>query len=162
MFSWRRARTTGGCTIAAGAARDPGLRYWLIVKNDNGRMEALTLDLDGQETMPIFSFSEEAEMYIRFEAWDGWWVRETSAEELVSLLFGPYSHVEMMALDPLPEICDEGMIHLVCVRREDFARKLLLGDPRISVAPAPRPIALRARREGGNHHSMPGRELRRG
>lgn len=96
----------------------------MIAKNDNGRMEALTINLDGQETIPIFSFREEAEMFIRFEAWDGWWVREISAGELASLLFGPYSCVEMVALDPLPEICDEGMTRLVSVSRKVFARTL--------------------------------------
>ena len=108
----------------AGPMRGPSSRYWLIVKNEYGRMEALTTDLDGQETMPIFSFREEAEMYIWFEACDGWWVRETSAGELASLLFGPYSCVKMVALDPLPEICDEGMTRLVSVSRKDFARSL--------------------------------------
>ncbi|MCA1717375.1 MAG: hypothetical protein LC781_11270 [Actinobacteria bacterium] len=124
MFSWRQSRTRGGCTKTAGAARGPGYRHWLITKYDKGSLEALTIDLDGQKAIPLFSFREEAEMFTQFEAWDGWWVRETSAEELVSLLFGPYSHVEMMALDPLPQICDEGMIHLVSVSRKDFTRTL--------------------------------------
>jgi hypothetical protein len=108
----------------AGLAGGPSSRYWLIARNEYGRMEALTIDLDGQEAMPIFSFREEAEMFIRFESWDGWWVREISAGELVSLLFGPYSRVKMVALDPLPEICDEGMTRLVSVSRKDFARML--------------------------------------
>jgi hypothetical protein len=108
----------------AGPARGPSSRYWLIARNEYGRMEALTIDLDGQEAIAIFSFREEAEMFIRLESWDGWWVREISAGELVSLLFGPYSCVKMVALDPLPEICDEGMTRLVSVSRNDFARTL--------------------------------------
>jgi hypothetical protein len=107
-----------------GLARDPSSGYWLIVKNEYGRMEALTIALDGQETIPIFSFREEAEMFTRFEACDGWWVRETSAAELASLLFGPYSRVELVALDPLPEICDEGLTRLASISRKDFARTL--------------------------------------
>jgi hypothetical protein len=155
MFSWRRGRTRGGCTITAGVARGPGSMYWLIAKNSNGSLEALTIDLDGQEMLALFSFREEAEMFTRFEACDGWWVRETSAEELVSLLFGPYSHVEMMVLDPLPEICDEGMTHLVCVSRKAFARKLS-GDRgiRITVAPGStthRPSRAQRRRQPSQH-----------
>lgn len=111
----------------AGSASGSSSRYWLIAKTDNGWTEALTIDLNGQETIPIFSFPEEAELYIRFETWHGWSVRETSTGELASLLSGPYSGVEMVALDPLPEICDEGMTYLVSVRSKDFVRRLL-GD----------------------------------
>jgi hypothetical protein len=156
MFSWRQGRTRGGCTIAAGATRGPGSRYWLITKNANGPLEALTFDLDGQETLPLFSFREEAEMFTRFEAWDGWRVRETSAEELASLLVGPYSHVESMALDPLPEICDEGMVHLVCLRRKEFAR-MLLDDRGIRIILAPGSTSYRTsrtqRRRQPSHHA---------
>jgi hypothetical protein len=105
--------------------RGPRSRYWFIVKNEYGRVEVLSIDLNGQEAMPIFSFREEAEMFIRFEAWGDWSVRETSAGELISLLSGPYSDVKMVALDRLPEICDKGMRCLVSVGRKDFARTLL-------------------------------------
>ncbi len=108
----------------------------MIAKNDNGPLEVLTIDLDGQETIPIFSFTEEAEMYMRFEVRGSWWVRETLAGELVSMLFGPYSCVEMVALDPLPEICDEGMSRLVSVHRKDFALRLL-GDQRTGISSTP-------------------------
>jgi hypothetical protein len=155
MFRWRRGRIRGGCTLTAGAARGPGSRYWLIVKNGNCSLEALTIDLDGQETLPLYSFREEAEMFTQFEAWDGWWVRETSAEELVSLLMGRYSHVEMIALDPLPEICDEGIVRLVCVRRMDFAR-MHLGDRGIRITLAlgsttHRPSRAQSRRHPSRH-----------
>jgi hypothetical protein len=122
-------------TPVAGAACGPSPRYWLIARNDNGPLEMLTIDLDGQETIPIFSFREEAEMFVWLEAWDGWSVRETSAGELVSLLFGPYSCVKKVALDPLPEICDEGMTRLVSVSRKDLARTLLGGrEMRVTLA----------------------------
>jgi len=99
----------------------------LIARNYDLALEMLTIDLDAQETMPIFSFREEAEMFIRLSDYDGWSVRENSAEELVSLLLGPYSYVKKVALDPLPEICDEGMSRLVSVSRKDFTRTLLGG-----------------------------------
>jgi hypothetical protein len=168
MFSWRRGGTRGACTPAAVMARGPSSGYWLIVKNDNDPLEVRTVDdLNGQKTMPVFSFREEAEMYMRFEVRGSWWVRKASAGELACLLFGFYSCVEKVALDPLPEICHEGMTPLVSVSRKDFMRTLaqkLLSDRgiRISSPPARRPIDLRARRGGGNHHSMLGRELRWG
>ena len=118
-------------------------------------METLTTDFDGEETMPVFSFREEAELFMRLDGWKGWWVRETSAGELASLLFGPYSYVRMLALDPLPEICDEGMTHLVSVRRDDFAKKLL-DDRGLRVVPAPRsttqrPLRTQIRRRPSQH-----------
>jgi hypothetical protein len=120
----------------------------LIAKNDNGPLKVLTINLEEQETIPIFSFREEAEMFTRLKAWDGWWVREISAGELASLLFGPYSRVKMVALDPLPEICDEGMTNLVSVRRMDFALRLL-GDrgTRVTSTPARRAGDPRAPKE---------------
>jgi hypothetical protein len=124
MFSWRRGRTRRDCTPSASTVRGSSSGYWLIVKNDNGPLEVLTVDLDGQKTMPVFSFREEAEMYMRFEVRGSWWVRKTSAGELASLLFGFYSCVEKVALDPLPEICDERMTPLVSVSRKDFTRTL--------------------------------------
>ena len=138
---------TKAAAPAAGAAHGPSSRYWLIAKTEYGRLEALNIDLDGQEVMPIFSFREEAEMFIRFEAGDGWSVREASAGELASsLLSGSYSGVKMVALDPLPEICDEGTTRLVSVGRKDFARTLLrdrgVGDP-------PTPSRLRRERISG-------------
>lgn len=108
----------------AGRTRSPSPRYWLIAKNGCGRMKALTINLDGGEAIPVFSFREEAEMFLRFEAGDGWSVRETPARELALLLLGPHSSLKMVALDPLPELCDEGMNHLISVRMEDFVRAL--------------------------------------
>ncbi len=122
----RKGKTKVAASVA-GPARDSSFRYWLIVKNDNGTLEALTINLGGQEALPIFSFREEAEMFIWFEACDGWCVREVTALELASLLSGPYSRVKMVALDPLPETCDEGMTRLVSLSRKVLARKLL-GD----------------------------------
>jgi hypothetical protein len=123
----------------------------LIVKNDDGPLEVQTADLDGQKTMPVFSFREEAEMYMGFEVRGSWWVRNTSAGELASLLFGIYSCVEKVALDPLPEIWGEGMTPLVSVSRKDFTRTLaqeLLGSRgiRVSSTPVRRPIGFRVRR----------------
>ncbi len=160
MFSWRRGRTRGDCAPAACTARGSCSGYWLIVKNDNDPLEVQTVDdLNGQKTMPVFSFREEAEMYMCFEVRGSWWVRKTSAGELASLIFGPYSCIEKVALDPLPEICDEGMVHLVSVSRKDFTRTLaqkLLGGRgmEVSSTPARRPIDLRAlRRRHPSQHA---------
>jgi hypothetical protein len=114
----------------------------LIARSDVRRVEPLTTDIDGQETMPVFSFREEAELFMRLDGWRGWWVRETSAGELASLLFGTHSYVKMLALDPLPGICDEGMTHLVSLRKNDFAKRLL-DDRGLRVVPTPRSMTQR-------------------
>ena len=102
-------------------------------------MEALTLHTDGtQETLPVFSSEEEAEIFLRFGGVTGGWrVRESSAEELVSVLYGPCAGVKKVALDPSPEMVNEGTVGLVSLLRESFlglimvrrGRPLRLGEP---------------------------------
>jgi len=76
----------------------------LISKTDHGRMEVLTLDDDGKEILPVFSHEEEAEMFLRFgDLACCWRVRESSAGEVVSVLYGPCAGVREVALDPLPK-----------------------------------------------------------
>ena len=71
--------------------------------------------------MPVFSGEDEAEMFVwlgdAFE--DGWQVRETSAGELVSILYGLCAGVGRVALDPSPEMSPE-TFRLVSLSRERF------------------------------------------
>ncbi len=81
-------------------------------------MEVLTV---ASNVLPVFSFEEEAEMFLNMEyAAEGWQVRETAREELVSVLYGPCREVTHVALDPVPRI-----LELVRLSREDFIRVLL-------------------------------------
>lgn len=106
----------------------PGPAYWLIVENDNGGpMEVLTFGRRGHKMLPIFSFEDEAEMFLRFEVTDdGWKVRESGAGELVSVLHGPCADVEEVALDPLPEMLAEGTVGLVSLPRESFLDRIVV------------------------------------
>ncbi len=104
----------------------PSPSYWLIVRQVS-QMEVLTIrDTDQEETLPVFSFEEEARMFLECGASkSGWRVRRTSPGDLVSVLFGPCANVERVALDPVPEI-DAGMLmDLMCVGRKEFAQILL-------------------------------------
>jgi hypothetical protein len=78
---------------------DP-VSYWLIAEKRSNRIEVLTIRTDeGQETLPIFSSEEEAEMILRFGGvTGGWWARESGAGELVSILFGSCASVKKVAL----------------------------------------------------------------
>jgi hypothetical protein len=117
---------------------DPG-SYWLIAEKRNNRIEMLTIRADDeQETLPVFSSEEEAEIILRFGGVTGGWrARESGAGELVSVLSGPCAGVKKVALDPSPEMVVEGTIGLVSLLRESFmnlimARRsgpLRLGEP---------------------------------
>jgi hypothetical protein len=69
----------------------------------------------------MFSFEEEAEMFLHLGGYDGGWLaRESSVGELVSVLGGPCKDVKDVALDPLPEMLKDGTVGLVGVGRESF------------------------------------------
>ncbi|MDP8974320.1 MAG: hypothetical protein M3N45_14415 [Actinomycetota bacterium] len=108
----------------SGAARR---LLWLISKHENGSMEVFTIHSgSGRETLPIFSHEEEAETFLWLGSpGAGWQARETTAGELVSLLYSPCADVEKVALDPLPLFGDEAMGGLVSLLREDFVRNLV-------------------------------------
>jgi hypothetical protein len=110
-----------------GAARPPGPAYWLITRNENGRIEVLTIHLgEGEEALALFSFEEEAQMYLGFEAsGDGWRTRETRAGELVSVLLGCCAHVGCVTLDPLPQMITDETARLLTLDRKSFVRDLL-------------------------------------
>jgi hypothetical protein len=104
--------------------------YWIIAKRDGGHMRLLTIALDGSgEALPVFGFEEEAEMFLWLEGLDsGWRVRETSSGELVSLLYGSYARVGLVALDPLPpgaEPGDGAAMHSTSVGRGEFVETLM-------------------------------------
>lgn len=101
--------------------------YWLIVKYEVSRMDVLTSHLvGGEEALPVFSFEEEAGMFFEHRALGTRWrVRETTAGELVSVLFGPCASVERVALDPLSDMEVEALSYLASMRREDFIEFLM-------------------------------------
>src|SRR3954447_15917882 len=129
---------------------------WLIVEHCNGRMNVLTVTLDGDgEALPVFSFREEAEMYLGLEGCGGGWrAREVTAGELISILYGPCSEVQKAVLDPLPGIVKEAMVGFVSLARKDFMRVLVTErGPAMESNPllpgsAPVPIAAIAGHQG--------------
>jgi hypothetical protein len=90
--------------------------------------------------LPVFSFEEEAKMFLRFEMSGNpsWRVRESTVGELALVLLGPYTSVKKVALDPLPvEVGGEAMMSLVSLERERFLLSLvdeseLSSPPRLS------------------------------
>jgi hypothetical protein len=80
--------------------------------------------------LPVFSFEEEAEMFLRLGNYDGgsWRARESSAGELISVLCGPCKDVRGVALDPLPEMLKDGTVGLVEVGRERFVEEIFASE----------------------------------
>lgn len=109
--------------IGNGATRP----LWVIARQDNGRMDVLTISHDkNDKALPVFSFEEEAEMFLQLETPGACWrARETTPGELVSLLYGPYAGVKSVALDPLPVMNSEVVTDLT--GRGRFVRNLMDG-----------------------------------
>ena len=101
-------------------------RFWMIAKIEAGRMNVLTTDLAGGEAnLPVFSFEDEARMFLEFAASrDGWRVRETTAGELVSVLLGPCAGIGRVLLDPLPGVDGRVSADLVGMGRKPFVEFL--------------------------------------
>jgi hypothetical protein len=118
-----RAKRTAEQASRRRPGRAPGSAYWLIARNENGRLKVLTSDLaGGEETLPVFSHEEEAEMFLKLRevGFDGWRARESTAGELISVLYGPCASVELAALDPLPKMFAQRTLGLVSLSRERF------------------------------------------
>jgi hypothetical protein len=91
---------------------------WLIAKQHCNGLEVFTI---GSNVLPVFSFREEAKMFLGLGyAADGWQLRETTCGELVSVLYGPCRRVEYVALDPVPDL-----VALVSLNRNRFISVLL-------------------------------------
>ena len=104
--------------------------YWLIENPEAGRAEKLTVRIDpSREALPVFSFPEEAEMFLKLGGLEerGWRVVESTAGELVSRLAGyRRAGIELVALDPLPEMMSPALdttIALVTLSLRGFARR---------------------------------------
>ena len=89
-------------------------------------MEPLCVYAGGEKVLPVFSFEEEARLFLRLGGYDGHWrARESCADELVSVLDGPCKGVKSVVLDPLPEMLEDGTLALVGVGRERFVEQIL-------------------------------------
>jgi hypothetical protein len=123
----RNETTLSYRAIERGSRQRPVLSYWLIAKNENGRIEVLTALLaDGEEALPIFSYEQEAELFLGIQAaGSGWQVRESTAGELISVLCGACAGAKEVSLDPLPEMVAEGTLGLVNLSRKRFVNLVL-------------------------------------
>ena len=116
----------------ANLGRSQYRNFWLIVRdegaNGSGPQELLTLGTeDGARTLPVFSFEDEALLYLRLAGLEGSWrVSETVASALVSALCETYRDVQGVVLDPFPEAGFDGFYEAVSLRRDKFLHLLAL------------------------------------
>ena len=114
-----------------------GRDFWMIATQDDPA-EFLNLELsDGREAMPVFSFEEEAWMFLKLNTY---WqthpsrtkhlrVRRTSRENLASLLLGDYRSVSLVMLDPIPGGIEEELLSKqASIHRESFLRFFVAPD----------------------------------
>jgi hypothetical protein len=91
--------------------------------------ELLVARSAGGPALPVCSGEGEAEMFVwlggAFE--DAWWIRETTAGELISVLYGPGANVGWVALDPSPQMTPDEIL-ADSVSRERFVG-WVLNDP---------------------------------
>jgi hypothetical protein len=108
-----------------------GRAWWLIVRDGGNLLEPLCVYAGVERVLPVFSFEEEAELFLRLGGYDGHWrARKSCADELVSVLCGSCKGVKSVALDPLPEMLEDGTLALVGVGRQRFLKQILVREKR--------------------------------
>jgi hypothetical protein len=136
------ARPTAEQASGGASGRHPASVYWLITRNKTARLAFFALSLtDGEKVLPVFSSEEEAEMFLSRlgqVGFDGWQARQSTAGELISVLYGPRADVKGVALDPSPEMLVERTVGLVSLSREHFADLLVLRGGEWPLAPRER------------------------
>ena len=102
--------------------------WWLVARHRDRQTEVLTFAFGRSEMLPVFSFREEAEMYLQIEMLGcDWHIRETGTGELVSMLYGACASVRSVALDPLPSTLADEVAKLVGLDRERFVSRVVRG-----------------------------------
>lgn len=104
--------------------RREGSAWWLISRYGGSLTDVLTLGSDGEEeALAVFSFDEEAELFLRLgTSGADWRIEAVAAGDLFSRLLGPRARIRRVALDPFPEVAGRRMVDLVCVSRERFVQ----------------------------------------
>ena len=106
------------------------MRY-LIARHEHNRLELLTLaETPRGEALPVFGTERAARDFLQRGGWGGgWWVRESTTGELVSLLSGHLAETQSVALDPRPGSVAYGDVELWDAR--EFI-ELLMSEPFVS------------------------------
>lgn len=113
--------------------------FWIMLEG-SPRALPLTVFLsdDTTEALALFSGEEEARMFCHFcEEGASANLRQTTAGEVLSLLYCPWCAAKHVALDPFPEILGGRLLlGLLTLSRADFARRFAgLGSETVARPP---------------------------
>src|SRR5829696_3281785 len=112
--------------------------FWMVLEGSPQALPLMVFLADGTtEAIALFSGEEEAKMFCHFcEEGASAKIRQTTAGEVLSLLYCPWCAAKHVALDSFSEILGERLLGLLTLDREDFARCFADGGSD--------PVALRA------------------
>jgi hypothetical protein len=106
-----------------------GLVHYLITRRETRGLEVPHILLGcGEEVLPVFSSAEAARSFLSSQVLgEGWYVRQFSTGELVSLLCGLYGRKGRVLPNPLPTaLSGEGALASL-VSRDRFIESLIGG-----------------------------------
>ena len=98
--------------------------FWVVLDGGAPACPLCVVLPDGREALALFSGEEEARMFCRLSEEGGAEprLRRTSTGEVLSLLYCHLRPSGRVALDPLPELLGSGLMGLITIGRERFAR----------------------------------------
>jgi len=112
-------------TVRTSGARTT-LASYVIVRREITCPELLRVLLESdEEVLPVFSSEEAARRFLVSYGEGAWRVRECSAGELISLLFGPCANIRRVLLNPLQEPLAAEDALVSPIDRESFVASLL-------------------------------------
>jgi hypothetical protein len=99
--------------------------HYLIARHETRGIEVPHVLMGGgEEVLPVFASAEAARRFLISQVrGEGWYVRQFSTGELVSLLFGLYGRVRLILLNPLPGTLSEATSSPVS--RDHFIESLI-------------------------------------
>lgn len=133
----RKETNAGMQTLETGAF--PGGRqtaYWLIFERSADRPEPLTVGTFPDEALAVFSFEDEALLFLAVQGLtEVWTAKEISVIDLVFILLE--TPPNRVALDPLPGHLGGKMVGLLSVSKERFLRDLVRKRAPVAAGPSP-------------------------
>ena len=110
----------------AGSEAATGAVYWLIAGGTEPPGVFVADHAQLGRALPVFSFREEAELFLALGGLGGSWrAVESGAGDFLALLVGPYANVKSVVLDPLPAMLRDGTAGLVSLSLDAFMDRFL-------------------------------------
>lgn len=100
---------------------------YCLISDDVGPTDVYVMDLAGLgRSLPVFSFREEAELFLTLGGLGGGWrAVESGAGDILALIFGPGADVKSVVLDPIPTMLRDSTAGLVSLSLESFVDRFL-------------------------------------